>query len=117
MTYLKVFQSIICYIEHIKKKNNINFELIFKLYVRRYLNILANKIKPSFSSCAKILEVRDGQAVDFLAFRREILASNSELVKLTQVAIDSPPMQPCTVCRGGSRSDGPRQLATSLISW
>ena len=32
-------------------------------------------------------------------------------VKLTLVAIASPPMQPCTVCLGVSCGDGLRQLA------
>ena len=40
------------------------------------------------------------------------ISSNPESVKLAQVDIDSPTMQPCTVCLGASCSDGLRQLAT-----
>ena len=40
------------------------------------------------------------------------LGLNLESVKLKQVAINSPPMQLCTVCFGVSCSDGLRQLAT-----
>ena len=54
----------------------------------------------------------DGGVLDVLDFLRGRWGSNLESFKLTQVAIDSPPMQPCTVCLGTSRSLGLRQLAT-----
>ena len=38
------------------------------------------------------------------------LGSNPESVKLVQVAIDSPPLQPCTVYFGASCGDRLRQL-------
>ena len=54
----------------------------------------------------------DGRVVDVLAFLSGRLVLNPGSVKLTQVAIDSPPMQTCTVFLGTSRGDGLRQLAT-----
>ena len=51
--------------------------------------------------------------VDVLAFWRGKLGSMHEPVKLPQVTIDSPPVQPCTVCLGASYSDRLRQLVTS----
>ena len=38
---------------------------------------------------------------------------NPESVKLTQVVIDSPPIQPCFVCLGAGCGDGLRQLAAT----
>ena len=60
----------------------------------------------------KLEDRPDGRVVDVLVFRRRRLGSNPESVKLTQVAIDSPTMQPCTVCLGASCGDGLSQLAT-----
>ena len=55
--------------------------------------------------------LQDGLVVDVLAFWRGRLGSNPESVKFTQFAIDSPPMQPCTVCLGASCGDDLRHLA------
>ena len=50
--------------------------------------------------------------IDVFAFWRDQMGSNSELVRLIQVPIHSPSMQPCTVYLGANRGDGLRQFIT-----
>ena len=92
----------------------------FLAYNFKYIHFCANKkvqgvycVFPHEPLNACHLDRPDaGQVVDVLAFWRGRRCSNPESVKLTQVAIDSPPMQPCTVCRGAICGDGLRQLVT-----